>query len=98
MESSDLSNRIRHQVFDTRPDTEFKLSVGATSCPDLVATDGLLTQESRPGRTLSELTSWLARYSIRSVLIGRTDFDTITSISDTILRWGSCMWHVAWFQ
>jgi hypothetical protein len=52
--SYDWSNGIRHHTFDTRSDTEFKLSVGVTCHAYLLEIEGLFTQGSQPGRTVGE--------------------------------------------
>jgi len=45
---------ILYHIFDTRPDTEFKLSEKGTSPFYLIENEDLFTQESHPGRTFGE--------------------------------------------
>jgi hypothetical protein len=52
MDCYDWSNGI--QIFNSRPDAEFRLSVGVSSKANRIEFEGLFTQGSRPGRTIGE--------------------------------------------
>jgi hypothetical protein len=64
---------------------EVKLSVGVTMTghPEILQTEGQFTQGSSSGRTLGESVSGMFE---KTVLIGRTGFDTMLSVPDPTLR------------
>ena len=69
-------------MFRKQCSRQVRLSVGVTCHPDLFELDGLFSQGSRPGRSF--VGSVGGTFTL-TVLIGRTAFDTKTSISDPTL-------------
>ena len=95
MDSSDWSNGIRYHIFDTRPDTEFKLSVGVPFPGNayLLEIEGLFTHGSRPGWTVGESVGGIFQMDISdwSNGIRYHIFDTRpdTEFKSRVLRGGS---------